>query len=230
MRRCLIAANWKEHPVPEGALAADSPYHPVDTFDVVVFPRNSECKQAIDAGIVTGTQHTLPDEMKKMKELGCRYVICGHSDRRRKEMETDAVIAAQVDAALNENMIPILCVGETTEEFEKNDTKNVLKRQLTAGKLTKDVIIAYEPVWAIGTGKNATPDYADEMHAFIRSLLPEESMRILYGGSVNAKNAGELLQKPQIDGLLIGGASFRPDEFRAIIETAKIVAKGRKAM
>lgn len=225
MRRFLIAANWKAHPIPEGALAADSPYRPVDAFDVVVFPRNSECKELIDAEIVTGTQHTLSDQMKTMKELGCRYVICGHSDRRHKEMETDAVIAAQVDATLRENMIPILCVGETTEEFEKNDTKNVLKRQLTAGKLTKDVIIAYEPVWAIGTGKNATPDYADEMHAFIRSLLPDESMRILYGGSVTAKNAEEFLQKSHIDGLLIGGASLRPDEFREIVRIAEKIKK-----
>lgn len=168
-----------------------------------------------------------------IKSLNCNYVILGHSERRQYFGETNHLINAKVKNALKNELKPILCVGETLEERENNIHKKIVDEQVTLclKDLTKDdmknVIIAYEPVWAIGTGKTATPEQANEMHVLIREALENlfgketaENARILYGGSMNDKNSTELLAKPDIDGGLIGGASLKADSFIQIIKSA----------
>jgi len=171
-----------------------------------------------------------------LKDLGCKAVILGHSERRHVFNEPDDLIAAKVKAAFTFGLEPILCVGELLEERKANQTEAVVRRHVTTGfdGLSKDqaaqVVIAYEPVWAIGTGETATPDQAQEVHAFIRTLLQElydtglaQTVRIQYGGSVKPENAHDLLAQPDIDGALVGGASLKADAFAAII------AEGAKA-
>lgn len=166
-----------------------------------------------------------------LKALGCTYVIIGHSERRTYFHETDETVNKKIFAALAEGLKPIVCVGETLEEREKGETFNVIKRQVTNGlaRLSAEhmqtVVIAYEPVWAIGTGKTATPEQAQEVHAFIRKLLTEmfgkttaDATRIQYGGSVNASNATTLMNQPDIDGALVGGASLKADSFEKIVK------------
>jgi len=166
-----------------------------------------------------------------LKSIGCAYVIIGHSERRTYFHETDETVNKKIFAALAEGLKPIVCVGETLEEREKGETFDVIKRQVTQGlaKLSaaqmKTVVIAYEPVWAIGTGKTATPEQAQEVHAFIRKLLVEmfgkttaEETRIQYGGSVNVSNATTLMSQADIDGALVGGASLKADSFEKIIK------------
>jgi triosephosphate isomerase len=161
-------------------------------------------------------------------DLGCRYVICGHSERRALYGENDEIIARKLAAAHDKGLRPILCVGETLEQRERGDTNKVIAEQLDGiisrgGIATFGVIdLAYEPVWAIGTGRTATPEQAQEVHAFIRNRLAghhpviAEKIRILYGGSMKGSNAPELLVQPDIDGGLIGGASLNAEEFLAI--------------
>ena len=167
-----------------------------------------------------------------LKDYGCTYVIVGHSERRTLYGENDAMVTEKYGAAQAVGLIPILCVGETLQEREANQTEAVVARQLDAvlGKhgiaSFKNAVIAYEPVWAIGTGKTATPQQAQDVHRFIRSRLATkdktiaESMRILYGGSMKGSNAKELLAQPDIDGGLIGGASLQADEFLTICRAA----------
>lgn len=163
-----------------------------------------------------------------LKDFGCKYVIVGHSERRAYHGETDALVAEKFEAALKAGLVPIFCVGETLEEREQDITEDVVARQVDAvidrggvDMLGKGVI-AYEPVWAIGTGKTATPQQAQDVHAFIRSRIAAQSaavaegIQILYGGSMNPGNAAELLAKADIDGGLIGGASLKADDFLAI--------------
>ncbi len=163
----------------------------------------------------------------------CQYVIVGHSERRQHFGETDASVHRKLAAALAHRLTPIVCIGETLAERERSATFDVLTRQL-AGAFTDcerwdcaQIILAYEPVWAIGTGKNATAEQAQEAHAFIRQWIAKrcgeavgESMRIQYGGSVNAANAAALLQQPDVDGALVGGASLKADQFSAIVKAA----------
>ncbi len=167
-----------------------------------------------------------------LSDLGCKYVILGHSERRQLFGETDASVNLKLVAALAGNLTPIVCVGETLEQREGGTTAEVIATQVRgslagldaeqAGKL----VIAYEPVWAIGTGKTASPEQAEEVHAQIRGLLSEmfgdvaETIRIQYGGSVKPDNAAELLSKPNIDGALVGGASLKADSFAAIVAAA----------
>ncbi len=229
-RTPLIAANWKMNPAPEGFDAADSPYIPTRNVDVVVFPTALDLAACVAAKISTGAQFARPEEkgaftgdisMTMVRDLGCTYVLCGHSERRRYHGESDAFVAEQARAALAVELQPVVCVGETEEERNAGNEKQVIERQVSV--LPHGVTIAYEPVWAIGTGKTATPEQAQEMHAFIRSLLPESARattRILYGGSMNAANAESLLRQPDIDGGLIGGASLNIEEFRRIVESA----------
>lgn len=167
-----------------------------------------------------------------LREFGCKYVIIGHSERRRLLHESDDLIARKVDVALESGLYPILCVGETKEQQEASQGYAVVAKQLCA--VLEDVcitefkhaVIAYEPVWAIGTGLTATPEQAQSMHAHIRHLLAEydaeiaQNMRILYGGSVNAGNAATLLQQPDIDGCLVGGASLKAQDFSDICHAA----------
>lgn len=167
-----------------------------------------------------------------LKECGCSYAIVGHSERRALYLESDQLVAARFSMALGAGIIPILCVGETLDEREQGVTETVVARQIDA---VLDVcgivgiarsVIAYEPVWAIGTGKVATPEQAQAVHAFIRAKLEQldssaaQQVQILYGGSMNPANAAELLSQPDIDGGLIGGAALKADDFLAIAQSA----------
>jgi triosephosphate isomerase len=170
---------------------------------------------------------------KMLKGVGCQYVILGHSERRQYFRETDEFINKKVKKALASGLIPIVCVGETLEEREKNITHQVVTTQVkgvlkdfSAADVEK-LIIAYEPVWAIGTGRNATPQQAEEVHLLIRSLISElyssttaERLIIQYGGSVKADNASDLLSQLDIDGALVGGACLKADSFAAIVKAA----------
>lgn len=158
-----------------------------------------------------------------IKEAGCRYVIVGHSERRQLFGENDAMVAAKFSAVQAAGLTPILCVGETLQEREAGQTEEVVARQLEAVLKRADfggAVLAYEPVWAIGTGRNATPGEAQAVHSFLRKRIPRES-RILYGGSVKAQNAAAIFAMPDVDGGLIGGASLVAKEFIDIVRAAK---------
>ena len=167
-----------------------------------------------------------------LKELGCRYVIVGHSERRQYHGETDALVAEKARAALASGITPIVCIGETLAEREAGRTEEVVKRQLAAvihanGHCISEIVVAYEPVWAIGTGKTASPEEAQVVHAVLRAQLKAATdqfarVKILYGGSMNADNAASLLVQPDIDGGLIGGASLKPVDFLKIIAAAQV--------
>lgn len=167
-----------------------------------------------------------------LKQAGCSHVILGHSERRTQFFETSQIVNKKVDAALDSGLIPIICIGETLKDREEKKTFDIIRTQLDEslstscrrGSLSESVILAYEPVWAIGTGRTATPEQAQEVHLFIRRWLGNafdhgtgEAIRILYGGSVGPDNSKELMSQPDIDGTLIGGASLRADSFLSII-------------
>ncbi len=247
-RRPLIAANWKMYAPPDGWDADDSPYHSTKDVDVIVFPTMLDLVACMREELITGAQCGRAEEagaftgdvsMRMLAHIGCSHVLCGHSDRRAFHGETDADIAKQVVAALEAEMIPILCIGETGEERKAGRSEEVIRRQLEA-VLTEmqhaqcnmqhdGFVIAYEPVWAISRGDpstpSATPEEAQRMHAFIRATLTSHhshltSVRLLYGGSMNADNAAALLAQPDIDGGLVGGASLNPKEFQSIVDAA----------
>ena len=167
---------------------------------------------------------------KMLREFGVRYAIVGHSERRQYHAETDALVAEKAKTALANGITPIVCVGETLAEREAGKTEEVVKRQMAAvihvnGHCISEIVVAYEPVWAIGTGKTATPEQAQQVHAVLRAQLnaatPQaERVAILYGGSMNAANAASLLAQPDIDGGLIGGASLKANDFLQIIAAA----------
>ena len=245
MRQPLVAGNWKMNgsldsitALVEGIKAGlDS----VTTAEMVVCPPfvyiPTVASLIGDASVSLGAQdvsdqeagaHTGEVAPAMLTDVGCKYVIVGHSERRSIYGESDAFTASKFAAARKAGLIPILCVGELLEEREQGITEQVVSRQLDAvidlegvGALA-DAVIAYEPVWAIGTGKTATPDQAQDVHAFIRGKLAAldssvaDKVRILYGGSMNAANAAELLAMADIDGGLIGGASLKPADFLAI--------------
>jgi triosephosphate isomerase len=166
-------------------------------------------------------------------DAGCTWVIIGHSERRQVFGETDELLAQKLDFALRAGLKVMFCIGETLDEHEANNTFKVLERQVTrglepidAGRL-ENVVLAYEPVWAIGTGRNATPEQAEEAHAFVRELIAKKfgdaaanALRIQYGGSVKPANAAELLGQDNVDGALVGGASLEADSFAAIVNSA----------
>jgi len=165
-----------------------------------------------------------------LKDVGCSHVIIGHSERRQFYGETDSSVNRKAKAAIATGLVAIVCVGESLEEREAGNAENIVKRQLLAGLEgltvadTERIIIAYEPVWAIGTGKTATPEQAQEMHRFIRSVLSETqgadaatSIRILYGGSVKPDNIGQLMAQEDVDGALVGGASLEAETFAEIV-------------
>jgi triosephosphate isomerase len=246
-RRRMVAGNWKMYKtVVETrtfcrALADLKP--PTDRVDVAVFPPFVDLPVAIEAlagsGVGVGAQnmHPAPEgaytgevSASMLLTLGCQYVIIGHSERRALFDESDDFIREKVVAAFAAGLCPLLCVGETLEQREAKQTEAVVSTQLTAaiGHLNApaDLVVAYEPVWAIGTGRTATPDQAQEVHAFVRAQLhgrfgsAADALRILYGGSVKPGNAGELLAQPDVDGALVGGASLEVESFMAIIEAA----------
>lgn len=166
-----------------------------------------------------------------LRDFGCRYVIVGHSERRQYHSETDEGVAQKAKQALACGITPIVCVGETLAQREAGQTFEVVKRQLAAviqanGPCTSEIVVAYEPVWAIGTGKTATAEQAQQVHAVLRAQLAAavahvDRIRILYGGSMNPSNAADLLAQPDVDGGLIGGASLKASEFLAIIGAAR---------
>ncbi|MBB6055660.1 MAG: triose-phosphate isomerase [Gammaproteobacteria bacterium] len=185
-----------------------------------------------DADVHTSGAFTGENSPVMLKEFGCKYALVGHSERRTLHAETDAVVAAKFVAIQAADLVPVLCIGETLEQFEANQTNAVVEAQLKAvidvagiEALAKSVI-AYEPVWAIGTGKTATPEIAQAVHAHIRAYLAgfnadvAAKVQVLYGGSMNAANAADLLAQADIDGGLIGGASLKVADFTAIIEAA----------
>jgi triosephosphate isomerase len=167
-----------------------------------------------------------------LREFACRYVIVGHSERRQYHAETDTLVADKAKAALAAGITPIVCVGETLAEREAGQTEQVVKRQLAAvihtnGHCISEIVVAYEPVWAIGTGKTATPEEAQAVHAVLRAQLKAATdqaarVKILYGGSMNAANAASLLAQADIDGGLIGGASLKAPDFLKIIAAAPV--------
>lgn len=166
-----------------------------------------------------------------LKEFGVRYAIVGHSERRQYHGESDAVVALKTQSALAAGITPIVCVGETLAEREAGKTEEVVKRQLAAvvhtnGHCISEIVLAYEPVWAIGTGLTATPEQAQQVHALLRAQLhaatnQADRIQILYGGSMNAANAGQLLAQADIDGGLVGGASLKAADFLAIVAAAQ---------
>ena len=243
-----IAANWKMNKTveeTEAFLSAFLPGAPATGVEVVICPPYLALKAAVehcaqssvrvaaqnmheeDSGAFTG-EVSAP----MLRELGVDAVVLGHSERRQYFNETDEALARKVPAALAAGLEPILCVGETDEQREADETESVLERQVTAdldGVEAADldsVVIAYEPVWAIGTGKTATAEQAQEAIAFIRGLISgrdegaAERIRIVYGGSMKPANAAELLAEPDVDGGLVGGASLAPDDFAAIVAAA----------
>jgi triosephosphate isomerase len=166
-----------------------------------------------------------------LREFGTRYVIVGHSERRQYHAESDSAVAIKAQRALAAGVTPIVCVGETLAERDAGKTEEVVKRQLAAvihtnGHCISEIVVAYEPVWAIGTGKTATPAQAQQVHAVLRAQLRAASaqadrVHILYGGSMNAANAAELMSQPDIDGGLVGGASLKAADFLSIIAAAR---------
>lgn len=231
-RRFFLAANWKMNAMPLEAVGSSSPYRARVDLDVVVFPTALDIPICINAKLLTGGQsgrpepsgaHTGDISMELIKAAGCHHVLCGHSERRAQHGETNEDVAEQVIAALEVGLHPIVCVGETEAQRDAGKHHAVVKEQIESIPLHGDLTLAYEPVWAIGTGKTATPAQAQEMHVFIRSLLPEdrrENVRILYGGSVKPENATELLNQEDIDGALVGGASLDAMQFTAILNSA----------
>ena len=244
MRKPIIAGNWKMYKTPSEAADFVKNLKPLvaDVHDktmVLCAPFTALQmlgEVARDSNIAVGGQNLYWEDegaftgevsAPMLKAVGCTYVIIGHSERRQYFGETDETVNKKLFAALKHNLIAIVCVGETLPQREKGETLKVVERQVKEG--TKElgtgnwgnVVIAYEPVWAIGTGKTATPEQAQEVHAFIRKLLPKEiaeEVRILYGGSVKPENIKELMAQPDIDGGLVGGASLKVDSFVKLIK------------
>lgn len=249
MRQPLVAGNWKMN----GSLASaralvegiKAGIGSVSNAEMAVCPPYVYIPSVADmisgSGISLGAQdvndqesgaHTGEVAPNMLTDIGCKYAIVGHSERRSIYGESDEFTARKFAAARKAGLVPILCVGELLEEREQGVTEQVVAKQLDAVidlegvEALGDAVIAYEPVWAIGTGKTATPDQAQEVHAFIRGKLASlnadvaDKVRILYGGSMNAGNAADLLAMADIDGGLIGGASLKPDDFLAIGQAA----------
>ncbi len=253
MRRKLVVGNWKMHGnktvIAELLSTLQRELPALRSTDVVVCPPFvylSWVQQLLGASpIALGAQNVCAEPQgaftgevsaSMLHDCDCRYVIVGHSERRQLFQESDALVAEKIAAALQQNLTPILCVGETLQQREAQATLSVIAAQLTAviervgSAGIASCVIAYEPIWAIGTGKTATPAQAQEVHAFIRQLLVKQlantipnaaTMQILYGGSVKADNAATLFAQPDIDGGLVGGASLNAKEFTAICKAAE---------
>ena len=244
MREWIVAGNWKMHNTVKEAVALASAIRDgskgVKGGTVIVAPVFTALAHVADAikgsGVKLAAQNLFYEEKgaytgeiapAMLVDVGCEYVIIGHSERRKYFHETDEGVNAKTKKALAAGLKPIVCVGETEEEREKGVTEFVVGTQVRKGlygiESLKNVVIAYEPVWAIGTGKNATPAEAQAVHAFIRELLRKTygdeaaGVRILYGGSVTKDNIAELISMADIDGALVGGASLKSDSFLGII-------------
>lgn len=247
MRRFLVAGNWKMNcsneqaaSLTEAVAAAAAANASVDVLVAPPFPYLAPAKSTAGDRCQVGAQNCYFEEsgaytgevsVGMLKDVGCDAVILGHSERRHVLGETDEDINKKTKAALAAGLPVILCVGELLEEREADKTAEVLDTQMTGGLAGVDslehVVIAYEPVWAIGTGKTASPEQAEEAHSGLRDWIAKhydaaaaESTRILYGGSVKPDNAAELMGKPNVDGALVGGASLKAELFVPIIEAA----------
>ena len=246
MRKILIAGNWKMYKTADESVRFVKALRGEVTepagIDIVVCPPFTSLAPVGSAlsgtSIGLGAQDLHWEEegaftgevsAKMLLAVGCRYVIIGHSERRAYFSETNAVIHQKIRSALRSGLCPIVCVGERLEEREKGRTFEVVANHMSVFKgvekeTAKNVLIAYEPVWAIGTGKTATPEQAQEVHAYIRKLFSDffgdlsESVRILYGGSVKPENTASLLDQPDIDGALVGGASLEVNSFVKIVQ------------
>ena len=249
MRKRLVAGNWKMHgsraanqPLLDALLAGIGAVADVECALCVPYPYLGQAAERLRGGPITwGAQdvsehahgaYTGEVSAAMVADFGCRYAIVGHSERRQLHGEGDALVAAKFGAARGAGLIPILCVGETLEERDGGRTETVVARQLDAvlelhgAAAFANAVLAYEPVWAIGTGRNATPAQAEEVHAFLRARVASrdagiaQALRILYGGSVKAANAQPLFAMPEVDGALVGGASLVAAEFLAIARAA----------
>lgn len=249
MRKPFIAGNWKMNMNTASAVSLASglakALEGVDSVDVAVCPPFVYL-QAVAAAlsasnIALGSQNVYFEEngaftgeisCDMLKDVCCTYAIIGHSERRHVMGETDELINKKVSAAINSGLLPIFCVGELLEERNAGTTNDVVARQVKKGlegicdERIQAVTIAYEPVWAIGTGLTATPEQAQEVHAMIRGLLTDmygkdiaQSLRIQYGGSAKPSNTAELMSQPDVDGLLVGGASLKVEDFAAMVKT-----------
>jgi triosephosphate isomerase len=247
MRRKLIAGNWKMH----GSLAANAALlngilagvnaAACDIAVCVPAPYMTQCKSILGGtSVAWGAQdvsthasgaYTGEVSAAMIKEFDCRYVIVGHSERRAAHAETSEAVGSKAAQALQAGLIPIVCVGETLAQRENGSTSEVVLGQLDAVLYAitvqdaASIVLAYEPVWAIGTGKTATPEMAQEVHALLRRKLVErnpaaQSVQILYGGSMKPDNAKQLMSMPDVDGGLIGGAALKVDDFLAIVRAA----------
>lgn len=255
MRKLIIAGNWKLNNTSQEAVELVTllkrDLDDVTDVDVVVCPvatALTDVKDALgESSISLGAQNmhwedsgafTGEVSAPLLKAIGVQYVIIGHSERRQYFGETDEAVNKKIKAALTHGLTPIVCVGEVLQEREDGKAFDVIEKQcegafagLTAAEMEK-LVIAYEPVWAIGTGKTATPDQAQEVHKFIRGLLVKlyddnvaQTICIQYGGSVKPENSAELMSQPDIDGALVGGASLKADSFVGIIKNSCSVAK-----
>ncbi|WP_304130916.1 triose-phosphate isomerase [Ignavibacterium album] len=251
MRKKIIAGNWKmNNDLQQSIFLIEELKTKLQNkslnSDVIICPpftSLSEAKKLIEGSVIKlGAQNMFYEDSgaytgeisaSMLKSVGCEYVILGHSERRTIFGEKDEMINKKIRKALSQKLKPIFCVGETLEEREKDITEKVIKKQIEKGLIDVtpdeilDVIIAYEPVWAIGTGRTATPQQAQEVHHFIRKLLANmyskdfaNLITIQYGGSVKPENAKELLSQKDIDGALVGGACLKADSFIGIIEAA----------
>jgi len=245
MRKKLVVGNWKMHgsrPQNAELLAAIVGARPYacGVAVCVPFPYLGETAVALaGSDVLWGAQdcsahaqgaYTGEVSAAMLAEFGCRYAIVGHSERRAHHAESEQLVADKAKAALARGLTPIVCVGETLAQREQGHAHEVVKRQLSAvihalGHCAGEIVVAYEPVWAIGTGVTATPEQAQEMHALIRTQLRAatshaDAMSVLYGGSVKADNAATLFAQPDVDGGLVGGASLKASEFVAICRAA----------
>jgi len=248
-RKILIAGNWKMNKtVAEALFLVDglkAGASEMDAVEVLVCPPFTDLAAVVEATegtpIMVGAQSvhwaesgafTAEISAEMLREIPVPYAIIGHSERRQYFGETDATVNMRLKAALAAGLKPIVCFGETLEQRQANETQTVVETQVRGGlaemsaEQMEQVVLAYEPVWAIGTGMTATPEQAQEVHAFVRRLLGElfgdvaEDVQILYGGSVKAANAAELMGQADIDGGLVGGASLKADDFLGIIRNA----------
>ena len=214
----IIVGNWKMFQGPDPAALTD--------LDAIVCPPFTKLRECVDAGLTTYAQnvhwaeegaYTGEISPTMLVDLGVAGSLVGHSERRQYFGESDETVGLRLRGALGAGLRVVVCVGETIEERRGGKTETVLRRQLSVVEPHPDLVLAYEPVWAIGTGDTATPEIAQEAHAFIKSIVDAP---VLYGGSVKPDNAGTLLAQPDIDGALVGGASLDVDSFKAICETA----------
>ncbi len=230
----LVAGNWKLHKGPaetqEFCRALRERLQGIDGVNIAVCPPFVSLGAAVLAlagtEVAVAAQNVHWEETgaftgevsaAMLREIGVYGAIVGHSERRQLFGETDEDVARRADAALEAGLFVIACVGELEEERERGETEDVLRRQLSVLEPHDHLVVAYEPVWAIGTGKTATPEIAQDAHAFVKSLL---DVPVLYGGSVKPDSAGELMAQPDVDGALVGGASLEVDSFAQICEAA----------